>query len=163
MKSFIATFSSKIKGFVVFTQSHAYSPVHVTFRLTHIPSPPGTIHAIHIHEYGDLRKGCQSLGGHWNPTHMPHGSLEEGRFHHVGDLINNLQVQAGQIFFYDYEDPFLTLFGKHSILGRSVVIHHGVDDLGKGNSPESKITGNAGTRLDCAIIGWTCPTLSSDM
>ena len=40
-----------------------------------------------------------------------------------------------------------------SIIGCSVVIHDGIDDYGLDNDQESKITGNAGGRLDCAIIG----------
>src|SRR3972149_9217460 len=35
--------------------------------------PPG-IHAFHIHEFNDLSKGCESLGGHYNPFHKNHGS-----------------------------------------------------------------------------------------
>jgi Cu-Zn family superoxide dismutase len=34
-----------------------------------------------------------------------------------------------------------------------VVIHKGEDDLGLGFNKESKITGNAGARMACAIIG----------
>ena len=30
-------------------------------------------HGFHIHQYGDLSKGCGSTGGHFNPGDMIHG------------------------------------------------------------------------------------------
>lgn len=154
---FVPLPSSPIRGTVFFTQSSRKSPVLVTFSLHGFSSSRvGKQHAIHIHEYGDLQEGCQSLGGHWNPTRQPHGSLQDGPYHHAGDLINNLTVQEGKTFVHSYQDPYLTLYGAKSIIGRSVVIHEGVDDLGLGANKESKITGNAGGRMTCAVIGWCC-------
>ena len=34
----------------------------------------GQIHAIHIHEFGDLTQGCKSCGGHFNPGNCDHTS-----------------------------------------------------------------------------------------
>ena len=41
------------------------------------------------------------------------------------------------------------------MIGRSIIIHEGVDDLGKGGFDDSKTTGHAGARLACGIIGVT--------
>lgn len=38
------------------------------------------------------------------------------------------------------------------MIGRSLVIDEGEDDLGRGGHPLSKVTGNSGERLACGII-----------
>lgn len=145
--------SKQVNGAVEFEQKCPCAPVHVRINLT---GPAGQTHAIHIHEFGDLRRGCDSLGAHYNPTNTTHGSLfvpENPR--HAGDLINNVQFDAHGRFRFEYFDDMLTLFGVDSIYGRSVVIHEGADDLGLGVGKaraESLKTGNAGKRIACAII-----------
>lgn len=51
-----------------------------------------------------------------------------------------------------YLDKTITLFGAHSIIGRSVVVHSGEDDLGKGKHADSLKTGNAGGRAACGVM-----------
>ena len=36
---------------------------------------------------------------------------------------------------------------------RTVIIHAGIDDLGKGGAKDSLLTGNAGARVACGVIG----------
>lgn len=142
---------SGIFGFVMFEEYKNY--VQVTFKLENFPKP-NTMYAVHIHEYGDLRDGCTSLGSHFNPFDSTHGSLTEN-YHkrHVGDMMNNLMTNSKKECFYSYKDESLRLSGKYSILGRSLVIHEGMDDAGKGGFPDSLVTGHAGKRMACGIIG----------
>jgi len=49
------------------------------------------------------------------------------------------------------------LSGPNSIIGRAVVVHSGVDDLGEGGFDDSKTTGHAGGRLGCGVIGQCGP------
>ena len=53
----------------------------------------------------------------------------------------------------DISDSMISLTGENSILGRTVVVHADVDDLGKGGHELSKTTGNAGARSACGVIG----------
>jgi Cu-Zn family superoxide dismutase len=150
----IAFFDDDIKGTVSFHQCDKSSKVIVIFNL--FGFKPNMTHAIHIHEFGDMSNGCMSLGKHFNLHNDEHGSLfiKNGKSH-TGDLINNLHTDNKGYFKYSYIDPRLNIIGdiSKSIIGRSVVIHEGIDDLGLGSNAESKITGNAGGRMTCAVIG----------
>ena len=163
----VAFFNGKnVKGSVTFHQCELRSgeynnQILVTIDLYNMN--PNSIHAIHIHEYGDERKGCISLGAHWNPDNTTHGSINYDMPSHAGDMINNIYSDSNGRFKFSYFDPRITIAGNinQSIIGRSVVIHEGEDDLGLGGiSPynqkireESLKTGNAGKRMACAGIG----------
>jgi Cu-Zn family superoxide dismutase len=142
-----------MKGVVTFHQCANQRHTAVTINFKNMK--PGATHAIHVHQMGDLRDGCASLGPHWNPTNDTHGSMEvPQRPRHSGDLINNFTTNSQGRFSYNYEDPLLRLRGPLSVVGRSVVVHVGEDDLGLGGDAESLRTGNAGHRLMCGVIGW---------
>jgi Cu-Zn family superoxide dismutase len=91
------------------------------------PNSEGKVHAIHIHEYGDLTEGCKSTGSHYNPYNTPHGSILYTEERHVGDLINNFKYDKENRFFQTYVDE--TVIVKN-IIGRSIVIHNYPDDYG---------------------------------
>ena len=91
--------------------------------------------ALHIHEGGDCGgEGFDHTRGHYNPAQASHPE-------HAGDLPPLLLCQGG---------AFLAVrtdrFRVRDILGRTVVIHSGSDDL------HSQPAGNAGTKIACGVI-----------
>ena len=110
-------------------------------------------HGFHIHQFGDNTDGCTSAGPHFNPDGCDHGAPEDPKgARHAGDLGNVLADESGKAAI-DITDKFISLTGENSILGRTVVVHADIDDLGKGGHELSLKTGNAGGRLACGVIG----------
>ena len=110
-------------------------------------------HGIHIHRFGDLREGCQSVCEHYNPYNKNHGGPGDIE-RHVGDLGNILANKKGIVKSIIY-DKIVKLRGKYSVIGRSIVIHEDIDDLGRGGFKDSKTTGHSGKRIACSIIGYS--------
>ncbi|KAJ8405391.1 hypothetical protein AAFF_G00318640 [Aldrovandia affinis] len=104
-------------------------------------------HGLHVHELGDLTKDCLSCGDHFNPAGRQHGAPQDSE-RHVGDLGNILAGSDGRALFR-LEDSQLKVW---DIIGRSLVVDSGEDDLGRGGHPLSKQNGNSGERLACGII-----------
>ena len=154
------------------------SPIYGTIRLHQCDSDsdtffnldlhgfePNKIHAIHIHEYGNISGGCMTSGGHYNPYNKNHGCVFlHGKNRHAGDLINNIISDSYGNIEIKFHDDLVNLSGKYSVIGRTIVIHYNMDDLGLGGLEDGKIvnkkvhkeslkTGNAGGRMTCAIIG----------
>ncbi|XGW18836.1 hypothetical protein V3C99_002992 [Haemonchus contortus] len=111
---------------------------------------PG-LHGFHIHEKGDLGNGCLAAGAHFNPHKMMHGAPEDSN-RHVGDLGNIETPKTGDTPIL-ISDSVISLTGQHNVIGRAIVIHADMDDLGRGTSELSKTTGNAGARVACGVIG----------
>jgi len=110
-------------------------------------------HGFHVHEFGDNTNGCTSAGPHYNPHGKEHGAPTDAS-RHVGDL-GNVTAGPDGVAKVNIDDKQLALTGNLSIIGRSLVIHADIDDLGKGGHELSKTTGNAGGRLACGVIGIT--------
>ncbi|BCR89439.1 superoxide dismutase SOD1 [Aspergillus chevalieri] len=140
---------SKVNGTVTFEQTSENAPTTVSWNIS--GHDANAQRAFHVHQFGDNTNGCTSAGPHFNPHGKPHGAPEDTE-RHVGDL-GNFQTNAEGNAVGSKEDKFVKLFGAESVLGRTLVVHAGTDDLGRGGNEESKKTGNAGARPACGVIG----------
>lgn len=142
----IAVFKqSNIIGNVIATNYNTGVIINANF--TKLPSGK---HGFHIHKAGDLRgEGCQGLCEHFDiGNHIHGGSPNDSGERHTGDL-GNIELVNGE-FSKRY---YIKNISVKDLWGRSVVVHEKEDDLGKGNNDDSKITGNSGARIGCAIFG----------
>ena len=106
-------------------------------------------HAIHLHETADCSSDDgKSTGGHWNPTHEPHGQWGSEKGYHKGDIGNFTADADGNATIHfmtdqwcmDCDDP------SKNIIGKAVIVHQGIDDL------VSQPSGAAGARVSCTGI-----------
>jgi Cu-Zn family superoxide dismutase len=86
-----------------------------------------------------------------NPHSKTHGAPDDEE-RHVGDL-GNFKTDAEGRAKGTITDKQVKLIGPQSVLGRTIVVHSGTDDLGRGGHEQSKTTGNAGLRPACGVIG----------
>ncbi|KAI5297172.1 hypothetical protein KEM56_005030 [Ascosphaera pollenicola] len=140
---------SNVKGAVTFEQPDANSPTTISWNIT--GNDPNAERGFHIHQFGDNTNGCTSAGPHFNPFAKTHGAPTD-EVRHVGDL-GNIKTDAQGNAVGTTTDKLVQLIGPESVLGRTVVVHAGTDDLGQGGNEESKKTGNAGPRPACGVIG----------
>eukprot|EP00347_Sterkiella_histriomuscorum_P018806 403344105 len=143
---------SGVSGTVKFMQEEG-GRVRISAQLTGLK--PG-LHGFHVHQFGNLTNGCVTAGEHYNPHKKTHaGPKDENR--HVGDL-GNIEVGADGVGKFDMDDDLIMIYGAdNNIIGRAMVVHAQEDDLGRGGNEESLITGNAGGRLACGVIGLSGP------
>ncbi|XP_062892685.1 copper chaperone for superoxide dismutase-like [Mobula hypostoma] len=104
-------------------------------------------HGLHVNEFGDVSNSCLSCGGHYNPGNSRHGGPKDAE-RHIGDLGNIHANEQGRATFRIQDDRLKVW----DIIGRSVVVASGEDDLGRGRHPLSHVTGNSGEGLVCGII-----------
>lgn len=145
--------SNSVVGEALFFQRK--NGVLVESRFTKLPSGK---HGYHIHKAGDLRgEGCKLACDHWHKGRTTvHGGpppSEEPR--HTGDL-GNLELPAAS----KGVSHFLRGVTVEELYGRSLIVHEGEDDLGKGPHEDSLTTGHSGARIACAIIGRTAESCS---
>lgn len=138
-----------VKGTLTFVQE-GDGPTTVTGTVTGLE--PGQ-HGFHIHEFGDYSGGCGSTGGHFNPAGKEHGAPSDS-IRHVGDLGNIEAGPDGTAEVSIVDNQISLVNGANDIVGRAVVVHKDVDDLGKGGFNDSKTTGHAGARLACGVVGY---------
>jgi len=140
---------------VWFTQPNPSDPVKIEGEIKGLA--PGQ-HGFHVHQYGDRTNGCISAGPHFNPFKKTHAGPQDAE-RHVGDL-GNVEANADGVAKFSFTDKLISLNGETSIVGRSLVVHEGQDDLGKGvgdKKEESLKTGNAGARAACGVVGLAEP------
>jgi len=149
----IAVFQNdKITGTTRFTEDLETNQVRIDVAISGLK--PNSFHGFHVHQAGDLSDKCTSMCAHFNPYNKNHGcpGMKE---RHIGDL-GNLKTNAkGQAFTTFYDDCIKLRGTKCNIIGRGLIIHADEDDCGKGGNAESLITGNAGKRIGCAVIGYS--------
>ena len=75
---------------------------------------------------------------------MHGGPMDMSR--HMGDMGNLVADESGKAHL-EYVDAIIKLNGPNSIIGRSVVVHKGEDDL------KSQPAGNSDPRVACGVIG----------
>uniref|UniRef100_A0A6P6XN93 Superoxide dismutase [Cu-Zn] n=1 Tax=Dermatophagoides pteronyssinus TaxID=6956 RepID=A0A6P6XN93_DERPT len=136
-----------VQGIVQFRQMPNSMNLQVSGRITGLT--PG-LHGFHVHQYGDTRNSCTSMGGHFNPDNNNHGAPNDQQ-RHAGDL-GNIEANQNGMAEFNMLDQRISLTGQYSILGRGVVVHANQDDLGRGGQQDSRTTGNAGGRVGCGII-----------
>ena len=148
--SCIAVFDVKIKGTVIFTEDLANNCVQIDIRLSGLKK--NGKHGFHVHEAGDVSNQCESMCAHFNPYGKNHG-CPGAKERHVGDLGNLVGDKNGKCQM-TFTDNVIKLRGtKANIVGRGLIIHADEDDCGLGGDKMSLVTGNAGKRIACAVIG----------
>ncbi|KAI8483530.1 Superoxide dismutase [Cu-Zn] [Branchiostoma belcheri] len=118
-------------------------------------------YGVTVHELGDQSKGCTSTLDHYNPFNLNHGGPKD-EIRHLGDWGNVEADSTGEVNAI-IKDEVASLVGPYSIIGRTIVIHANEDDLGRGDSPETKKTGNVGKRLACCVLGHSDGTHWKDL
>ena len=142
--------NNKVNGIVRFTQKNGKLKINYD-----IKNLPKGYHGFHIHKFGDLTDGCKSAGPHFTTYKKNIHGGPNSKLKHNGDLGNIFNKKNNVKGTKKFSSKVLTIdqCSKNSIIGRSIIVHKDKDDLGKGNNLESLITGNAGARLACGVIG----------
>ena len=118
---------------------------------------PG-LHALKIHEYGDLEYGCESTGDVFNPFGAYHGhSHQDIHDRRVGD-IEQCQARWDRGAEYKNRDSLVMLSGPNSVIGRSMVLYEREDDFDKTEFPATEsrpaiVREGKGRRVACCVIG----------
>lgn len=147
----IAHLSGKtVTGYVIFMEDPINSRVKINIELTGLKSG---LHGFHIHEAGNLENQCKGCCAHFNPYNQVHGGPDD-LIRHVGDLGNVMADENGKVSEIKYDKLIKLRGNRANIIGRSVVIHTDEDNLGKLKDTESLITGRAGAREACGVIGY---------
>ena len=140
---------AQIRGAPEYPQLHGVATFYTVERGTlvitevfNLPYTPGAcnarVFALHIHEgkscTGNAEDPFADAGGHYNPAGCEHP-------HHAGDLPPLFSNEG-----YAWSAVVTDRFTVQEVIGRTVIIHAGVDDF------TTQPAGNAGARIACGII-----------
>jgi Cu-Zn family superoxide dismutase len=133
-----------VSGRATFTQKNN-EEVTLTLDIK-VPSRANQSVAVHIHEMADCGNNGSMAMAHWNPTGANHGKWGSASFH-IGD-IGNISLDATGHAIYTLTTNLWNINGddaSRNVVGRSIIVHAGVDDY-------TGASGNSGTRIGCAGI-----------
>jgi Cu-Zn family superoxide dismutase len=129
--------NNHVTGTVSF--SEASGGVKVTAHIMGLS--PGE-HGFHIHDAADLSDpALKGAGPHYNPGHHQHGGPETPE-HHAGDLGNITADAQGNA----HLDAMMMNVKLSDLIGKSVIVHAGPDDL------KTDPAGNSGARVAGGVI-----------
>lgn len=119
----------------------------------HLTGLESGLHGFHIHERPATDLFCANIGGHYNPLeagrHGGRNDLSPNR--HFGDLGNIFVSQNGHAHI-NMTDLYVNLYGKYSVLNRTLVVTKNADDIGHKGDVGSLSTGNSGPPVACGTI-----------
>lgn len=136
-----------VTGNITFTQSSPSSPTLIHVSLTGLT--PGDLYPWHVHQYpfaSGRETPCSpgSVGGHYDPLqaasapNYTSSCAGDPSLCEIGDLSGRHSKLNGSLSSFGLlTDSYLSLYGRFSIIGRSIVIHF-----------------NDGSRYVCANIGY---------
>ena len=131
-----------VTGVVTFTQEPGGT--HVVARVEH--ATPGK-HGFHLHAGAACTApDFKSAGDHFNPGNASHGA-PDATPHHAGDF-GNIEVGADGTGNLDLHSTMLSVGdgGTGDVIGKTVILHKGEDDL------KTQPSGNSGDRIACGVV-----------
>ncbi|XP_060606664.1 uncharacterized protein LOC132758969 isoform X1 [Ruditapes philippinarum] len=136
----ISKFSNdNVTGMITFNQKSPLDPVTISVNLDNLDIRAG---GYHVHEWPVPQKilkeeaVCSNahVGGHFNPFKVgtggvyPSPALTTPDKYEVGDISGKFGLMTSMnSYVKNMTDPNMQLFGKNTIIGRSVVIHKSLD------------------------------------
>jgi len=107
----------------------------VEIEVINMPKDTSQPYALHIHEGNSCDgENFESSKGHYNPTKQSHPM-------HSGDLPPLFSNNG-----YSYMRVYTNRFTPDQVVGRTVIIHNGVDDF------KTQPSGNSGAKIACGVI-----------
>ncbi|KAL4232370.1 hypothetical protein ACF0H5_009938 [Mactra antiquata] len=166
----VAKFSNQgVTGQFMFYQKSPLDPVKINANLNNLQARAG---GYHVHLYpvpqrvteSDTVCDATSVAGHYNPFNVivdsgyPAPATTTPDKYEVGDLSGKFGTLATKNNFNEnLTDPYLQLFGKNSIVGRSIVIHK--DETGGPRWICSTIRQAGNVEMKTAYVRFTFPVI----